>query len=99
MGRPPNDADKVDRQERILQAALDLLAEHGIAGVSMRAVAKREVPGHVANRLQAAMGPTKLFHLGADDGLAQFCDHYAAATSSWRLSSPRRTHRRDERRW
>ena len=41
MGRPPNDADKVDRQERILQAVLDLLAEHGIAGVSMRAVAKR----------------------------------------------------------
>src|SRR5688572_32754722 len=37
----------------------------------MRAVAKGEVPGHVANRLQAAMGPTKLFHLGADDGLAQ----------------------------
>jgi TetR/AcrR family transcriptional regulator, cholesterol catabolism regulator len=41
VGRPPNDADKVDRQERILQAVLDLLAEHGIAGVSMRAVAKR----------------------------------------------------------
>ena len=31
----------MDRQERILQAVLDLLAEHGIAGVSLRAVAKR----------------------------------------------------------
>ncbi len=33
-------AGKVDRQALILQATLDLLAEHGIAGVSMRAVAR-----------------------------------------------------------
>jgi carnitine 3-dehydrogenase len=77
---------------------------------------RREVPGHVANRLQAAlwreaihlvnegvasvvdvdravssgpglrwaaMGPTQLFHLGADDGLAQFCDHYADSFNRW----------------
>ena len=41
MGRLSNEVDKVDRQERVLQAVLDLLAEHGISGVSMRAVAKR----------------------------------------------------------
>jgi 3-hydroxybutyryl-CoA dehydrogenase len=77
---------------------------------------RREVPGHVANRLQAAlwreaihlvnegvasvvdvdkavssgpglrwaaMGPTQLFHLGADDGLAQFCEHYADSFNRW----------------
>jgi carnitine 3-dehydrogenase len=77
---------------------------------------KREVPGHVANRLQAAlwreaihlvnegvasvvdvdkavssgpglrwatMGPTGLFHLGADGGLAQFCEHYADSFNTW----------------
>lgn len=78
---------------------------------------KREVPGHVANRLQAAlwreaihlvnegvasvrdidtaissgpglrwavMGPTLLFHLGADDGgLAAFCDRYADSFNRW----------------
>ncbi len=78
---------------------------------------RREVPGHVANRLQAAlwreaihlvnegvasvadvdtaissgpglrwavMGPTLLFHLGADDaGLATFCDRYAASFNRW----------------
>lgn len=77
---------------------------------------KREVPGHVANRLQAAlwreaihlinegvasvvdvdkavssgpglrwatMGPSHLFHLGADDGLAQFCEHYADSFNRW----------------
>jgi carnitine 3-dehydrogenase len=77
---------------------------------------KREVPGHVANRLQAALwreaihlvnegvasvadvdkavssgpglrwaalGPTQLFHLGADDGLAQFCEHYADSFNRW----------------
>lgn len=77
---------------------------------------KREVPGHVANRLQAAlwreaihlvnegvatvedvdtavssgpglrwavMGPTHLFHLGADDGLAEFCDRYADSFNRW----------------
>lgn len=77
---------------------------------------RREVPGHVANRLQAAlwreaihlvnegvasvadvdkavssgpgqrwaaMGPTLLFHLGADDGLAQFCEHYADSFNRW----------------
>lgn len=32
--------DKVDRQERILEAVLSLLASHGIAAVSMRAVAR-----------------------------------------------------------
>jgi len=41
VGRLSNEVDKVDRQERVLQAVLDLLAEHGISGVSMRAVAKR----------------------------------------------------------
>jgi carnitine 3-dehydrogenase len=77
---------------------------------------RREVPGHVANRLQAALwreaihlvnegvasvedvdtavssgpglrwatlGPTQLFHLGADDGLAQFCEHYADSFNRW----------------
>lgn len=77
---------------------------------------RREVPGHVANRLQAAlwreaihlvnegvasvtdvdtavaagpgqrwaaMGPTQLFHLGADDGLKQFCEHYADSFNRW----------------
>ena len=77
---------------------------------------KREVPGHVANRLQAAlwreaihlvnqgvasvvdvdkavssgpglrwatMGPTHLFHLGADDGLAGFCDRYTDSFNHW----------------
>ena len=78
---------------------------------------KREVPGHVANRLQAAlwreaihlvnegvatvadvdtaiasgpglrwavMGPTTLFHLGADDaGLASFCDRYSDSFNRW----------------
>jgi 3-hydroxybutyryl-CoA dehydrogenase len=77
---------------------------------------RREVPGHVANRLQAAlwreaihlvnegvasvedvdkavssgpgqrwaaMGPTHLFHLGADDGLEQFCEHYADSFNRW----------------
>ncbi len=77
----------------------------------------REVPGHVANRLQAAlwreaihlvtegvatvddvdtavaagpgvrwavMGPTRLFHLGGDDGgLAAFCDRYADSFNRW----------------
>ncbi|HEY3530994.1 MAG TPA: 3-hydroxyacyl-CoA dehydrogenase NAD-binding domain-containing protein [Nocardioides sp.] len=77
---------------------------------------RREVPGHVANRLQAAlwreaihlvnegvasvvdvdkavssgpglrwatMGPTHLFHLGADGGLEQFCEHYADSFNTW----------------
>jgi 3-hydroxybutyryl-CoA dehydrogenase len=77
---------------------------------------RREVPGHVANRLQAALwreaihlvnegvasvadvdtavssgpglrwatlGPTQLFHLGADQGLAQFCEHYADSFNRW----------------
>ena len=77
---------------------------------------RREVPGHVANRLQAALwreaihlvnegvasvvdvdkavssgpglrwaalGPTQLFHLGADAGLAQFCEHYADSFNRW----------------
>ncbi|MFC9352582.1 TetR/AcrR family transcriptional regulator [Arthrobacter sp. NPDC057013] len=32
--------EQVDRQARILEAALDLLSRHGISGVSMRAVAR-----------------------------------------------------------
>lgn len=77
---------------------------------------RREVPGHVANRLQAAlwreaihlvnegvasvedvdkavssgpgqrwaaMGPTHLFHLGADGGLAEFFEHYADSFNRW----------------
>lgn len=78
---------------------------------------RREVPGHVANRLQAAlwreaihlinegvasvvdvdtavssgpgirwaaMGPTQLFHLGADEnGLAEFCARYADSFNRW----------------
>ncbi len=77
---------------------------------------RREVPGHVANRLQAALwreaihlvnegvatvedvdkavssgpgqrwaalGPTHLFHLGADEGLEQFCEHYADSFNRW----------------
>jgi 3-hydroxyacyl-CoA dehydrogenase len=78
---------------------------------------KREVPGHVANRLQAAlwreaihlvnegvasvvdvdtavssgpglrwaaMGPTQLFHLGADErGLVSFCERYADSFNRW----------------
>ena len=35
-----NADDKVDRQSRILEAALGLLARHGISGVSMRSVAR-----------------------------------------------------------
>jgi 3-hydroxybutyryl-CoA dehydrogenase len=75
------------------------------------------VPGHVANRLQAAlwreaihlvesgvasvhdvdvavasgpglrwavMGPTRLFHLGGDDGgIAAFCERYADSFHRW----------------
>lgn len=78
---------------------------------------RREVPGHVANRLQAAlwreaihlvqsgaatvhdvdvavssgpglrwavMGPTRLFHLGGDDGgIATFCERYADSFHRW----------------
>ena len=36
-----SDADRGDRQERILEAVVDLLAHEGISGVSMRAVARR----------------------------------------------------------
>lgn len=35
-----NSGEQVDRQSRILEAAMDLLSRHGIAGVSMRAVAR-----------------------------------------------------------
>ena len=35
-----NSGEQVDRQSRILEAALDLLSRHGISGVSMRAVAR-----------------------------------------------------------
>ncbi|GIH59338.1 helix-turn-helix domain-containing protein [Microbispora siamensis] len=41
------DADeKVDRQARILEAALRLLSLQGISGVSMRAVAREAGRGH-----------------------------------------------------
>ncbi|MFJ9631757.1 3-hydroxyacyl-CoA dehydrogenase NAD-binding domain-containing protein [Streptomyces sp. NPDC101175] len=86
---------------------------------------RREVPGHVANRLQAAlwreaihlvnegvatvddidtavssgpglrwavMGPTRLFHLGGDDGgLAAFCERYGDSFNRWwdDLGTPR----------
>ncbi len=40
MSRPtPNADEKVDRQARILEAVVSLLSQHGISGVSMRAVA------------------------------------------------------------
>jgi AcrR family transcriptional regulator len=35
-----NPGEQVDRQSRILEAALDLLSRHGISGVNMRAVAR-----------------------------------------------------------
>lgn len=35
-----NSGEQVDRQSRILQAALDLLSRHGISGINMRAVAR-----------------------------------------------------------
>lgn len=35
-----NSGEQPDRQSRILEAALDLLSRHGIAGVSMRSVAR-----------------------------------------------------------
>ncbi|WP_458780147.1 TetR/AcrR family transcriptional regulator [Arthrobacter sp. D3-16] len=35
-----NSGEQVDRQSRILEAALDLLSRYGISGVSMRAVAR-----------------------------------------------------------
>ena len=33
-------SDQVDRQTRILEAALELLSRHGISGINMRAVAR-----------------------------------------------------------
>jgi AcrR family transcriptional regulator len=35
-----NSGEQLDRQSRILEAALDLLSRHGISGVNMRAVAR-----------------------------------------------------------
>ncbi len=35
-----NSGEQIDRQSRILEAALELLSRHGIAGVNMRAVAR-----------------------------------------------------------
>lgn len=35
-----NSGEQVDRQSRILEAALELLSRHGISGVNMRAVAR-----------------------------------------------------------
>jgi AcrR family transcriptional regulator len=40
VARGENHSEKPDRQERILQAVVDLLAQRGISGVSMRAVAR-----------------------------------------------------------
>lgn len=95
-----------------VEAARDFYASIGKVTIEVR----REVPGHVANRLQAAlwreaihlvaegvatvadvdaaissgpglrwatMGPTHLFHLGADGGLAQFCENYADSFNTW----------------
>jgi AcrR family transcriptional regulator len=36
----PGEAPEKDREERILEAVLNLLSQHGISGVSMRAVAR-----------------------------------------------------------
>ena len=40
MGTNTVNGEQLDRQSRILEAALDLLSRHGISGVSMRAVAR-----------------------------------------------------------
>jgi TetR/AcrR family transcriptional regulator, cholesterol catabolism regulator len=40
VGAGEADGEKVDRQGRILEAVIDLLAREGISGVSMRAVAR-----------------------------------------------------------
>jgi AcrR family transcriptional regulator len=40
MGTNTVNGEQIDRQTRILEAALDLLSRHGISGVSMRAVAR-----------------------------------------------------------
>jgi TetR/AcrR family transcriptional regulator, cholesterol catabolism regulator len=40
VGAREADGEKVDRQGRILEAVIDLLAREGISGVSMRAVAR-----------------------------------------------------------
>jgi len=40
MGTNTVNGEQMDRQSRILEAALDLLSRHGISGVSMRAVAR-----------------------------------------------------------
>ena len=40
MGTNTVNGEQIDRQSRILEAALDLLSRHGISGVSMRAVAR-----------------------------------------------------------
>lgn len=96
----------------VVAAARDFYESIGKVTIEVR----REVPGHVANRLQAAMwreaihlvnegvatvhdvdlavssgpgqrwavmGPTLLFHLGADGGLAAFCGRYSASFQRW----------------
>jgi 3-hydroxyacyl-CoA dehydrogenase len=105
MGNHRTDPGVVDRARRFYESVGKVTIE-----------VKREVPGHVANRLQAAlwreaihlvnegvasvadvdravssgpglrwaaMGPTHLFHLGADEGLEQFVDHYADSFNRW----------------
>jgi len=106
MGNERTDPDVVPAARRFYE-------EIGKVTIEVR----REVPGHVANRLQAAlwreaihlvnqgvasvhdvdvavasgpglrwavMGPTQLFHLGADDGgIAAFCDRYADSFHRW----------------
>ncbi len=105
MGNERTDPGVVDRARAFYESVGKVTIE-----------VKREVPGHVANRLQAAlwreaihlvnegvasvadidtavssgpgvrwaaMGPTRLFHLGADHGLAEFCEHYADSFNRW----------------
>lgn len=106
MGNERTDPGVVDRARAFYESVGKVTIE-----------VRREVPGHVANRLQAAlwreaihlvnegvasvvdvdtavssgpglrwaaMGPTLLFHLGADEnGLASFCERYADSFNRW----------------
>ncbi len=106
MGNEHTDPGVVDAARRFYESVGKVTIE-----------VRREVPGHVANRLQAAlwreaihlvnegvasvrdvdvavasgpglrwavMGPTRLFHLGGDDGgIADFCERYADSFHRW----------------